>query len=483
MRRSAHLVALVTLVLGLLGGVAVAQPTQIGPDDPGVKTNAKGAYDAWTLVAPFEQQYTYLVDMDGRVAKSWRTSTRPGLSQELLPDGTLVRAGNLELNGVFQRGAGAGGRIEALAWDGSTLWQKDIASDTEMQHHEIDVMPNGHVLAIVWEYKTADEAIAMGRRPKRLCAQPCKGFNPNHPEDQLWPEKIVEYDPATDSFVWEWKVWDHLVQDFDPDLPNYVEDVSTRPDRIDINYILNGDNAEADWNHANGINYSAERDEIVLSLRTFSEFWVIDHATTTDEAAGPAGDIKFRYGNPLAYGDKKGERQLFFQHDAEFIESGLPGEGNILVFNNGAPEIREFTTVDEIIPELDADGNYVRDPKGGFKAISERVYPVKGGKDEGEFAAIVSSAQRLPNGNTFIAYGPEGRTIEVTPKGKIVWDWRNPYYALRPNSPRNSGAGFPIRQNWFFQVDKYGKDFGAFVGKDAQLNPPPPPADEEEEDN
>ncbi|HUV09961.1 MAG TPA: aryl-sulfate sulfotransferase [Acidimicrobiia bacterium] len=480
MLRSARLIALVAVTVGLLGASAVAQ--DIGPDDPGVKTNAKGAYDAWTLVAPFEQQYTYLIDLDGRAAKSWRTSTRPGLSQKLLEDGTLVRAGNLELRGKFARGQGAGGRIEALAWDGSTLWQKDIASDTEMQHHEIDVLPNGNVIAIVWEYKTADEAIAMGRDPKKLCPQPCKGAIPEHSEDQLWPDKIVEYDPTTDTFVWEWKVWDHLVQDFDPDLPNYVEDVSTRPDRIDINYILNGDNAEADWNHSNGLNYDAARDEIVLSMRTFSEFVIIDHATTTEEAAGPAGDIKFRYGNPLTYGDKKGKRQLFFQHDAEVIEPGLEGAGNIIVFNNGAPEIREFSTVDEVIPERDADGNFVRDPKAGFKATRKQAYPAPGGKDDGELAAIVSSAQRLPNGNTFIADGPEGRTIEVTPKGKIVWDWKNPYYALRPNSPRNSGAGFPIRQNWFFQVDKYGKDFGAFVGKEAQLAPPPAPPPGADED-
>ena len=430
MRRSARLAALVAVVC-LFGGTAVAQ--DIGPKDPGVKTNAKGAYDAWTLVAPFEQQYTYLIDMDGRSAKYWRTSTRPGLSQKLLPDGTLVRGGNLERFGKFTRGQGAGGRIEALAWDGSTLWQKDIASDTEMQHHEIDVMPNGHVLALVWEYKTEAEALAVGRDPEKLCAQPCKGFIPQHAEKQLWPEKIVEYDPATDTFVWEWHVWDHLVQAFDPDLPNYVEDVSTRPDRIDINYILNGDNAEADWNHANGINYDAERDQIVWSSRTFSEFYVIDHATTTEEAAGPAGDILFRYGNPLAYGDKKGERQLFFQHDAEVIEPGLPGAGNILVFNNGAPEIREFSTVDEITPERDADGNFVRDPKGGFKATRKRVYPPKGGKDEGEFAAIVSSAQRLPNGNTFIAEDNTGRLFQVKPDGEIVWEYVNRGGTTRPS--------------------------------------------------
>jgi hypothetical protein len=263
------------------------------------------------------------------------------------------------------------------------------------------------------------------------------------------------------------------VQDVDPNKPNYVEDVSEHPEKIDINYVLNQENGQADWNHVNGINYNAERDEIVISSRSFSEIWIVDHSVSTEDAKGPAGDLKFRYGNPIAYGDEEGERELFFQHDAEWIEPGLPGEGNILVFNNGAPEIREFASADEVIPELDENGDYVRDEdNGGFAATIKRVYPKSEKDDEGDWAAIVSSAQRLPNGNTLIGYGPQGHVLEVTPKGKVVWDYENPYAALRPFSPRNSGAGQPIDQNWFFQVSKYADDFPGFGGREAQLNPP-----------
>jgi hypothetical protein len=453
-----RVLAVAVLTACLVGGTAVAQ--DIGPDDPGVRTNDDPA-DGYLLIAPFEQQYTYLVAPDGRVAKHWRTSTRPGLSQQLLADGTLVRAGNLELRGTFARGQGAGGRLEALSWDGQQLWQQDFADDQQMQHHEIDVLPNGNVLAMVWELKTEDEALAAGRDPELL------------PDGQLWPDKVIEYAPTTDEVVWEWHVWDHMVQDRDPSVPNYVEDVSEHPDKIDINYVLNGDQGGEDWNHFNAINYNAERDEIVVSPRSFSELWVIDHGTTTEEAAGPAGDLKFRYGNPIAYGDKDGKREVFFQHDTEWIEPGLPGEGNILLLNNGAPDAREYTSVDEVIPELDADGNYVSDEEnGGFKAEIKRVYPKSKNSDKGEFAAIVSGAQRLANGNTLIGYGPQGRVIEVTPKGKIVWDFENPYSALRPTSPRNSGAGFPIDANWFFQVSKYAEDFPGFADREAQLDPP-----------
>jgi len=461
MRRLTRLGALSALVLGLIAAPALGQ--EIGPADPGVRTNEKGASKGYLLIAPFEQQYTYLVDLDGRVAKQWRTSTRPGLSQQLTENGELVRGGNLEVRGAFASGQGAGGRIEALAWDGRPLWQRDFADDTQMQHHEIDVMPNGHVLAIIWERIPGAEALAAGRDSKLL------------PDDELWPDKIVEYDPVTASVVWEWRVWDHLVQDRDPSTPNYVEDVSTRPDRIDVNYVLKEDHpGQADWNHVNAVDYNPERDEIAISSRSFSEFWVIDHATTAEEAKGAAGDLQFRHGNPRAYGDKSAKRTLFFQHDAEWIEPGLRGEGNILVFSNGAPEVREYSAVEEVVPDLDANGNYVRDPDGGFAANIRRVYPKSKDQDAGEFAAIVSSAQRLPNGDTLIGYGPQGRVLEVTPKGKLVWDYENPYSALRPFTPRNSGAGFPIAQNWFFQVDRYPVDYPAFAGKEQQLAPPPP---------
>ncbi len=448
------LIGIASLTLTAMPVPAIAQ--QLGPNELGVEEHQKGAEAGFMLISPQEQQYTYLVNLDGRSVHEWRTSTRAGLSQELLPNGDLLRAGNLEARGTFARGQGAGGRIEQLSWTGQTLWQHDFADDTQMQHHEIEAMPNGHVLAIVWEHKTAEEAIAAGRDPLLL------------PDDQLWPDTIVEYDPATDSVVWQWKVWDHLVQERDPSLPNYVSDVKSRPDRIDLNYVLNDENGEADWNHVNAVNYNPALDQIAISSRSFSEFWIIDHSTTTEEAAGAAGDLLFRYGNPKAY-DGSGKRELFFQHDVGWIADDLPGGGHLMAFNNGAPKIREYSSADEIVPARAADGTYVRDEQhGGFVAKIERVYP-KG--DKGRFAAIVSSAQRMPNGNTVLSYGNIGHVTEVTPKGKVVWEYENPFTAVRPTSPGRTGAGFRIYPNWFFQTLRYPTDYPAFAGKDEQLYP------------
>ena len=456
MGRSRSLVAGAALLGGLAGLSVIGGPARafdVCPDDPGLKLKEDGASPGYLLLAPYEQQYTYLVNLDGKVVHQWRTSTRPGNSQLLSDRGELVRAGNLELGGGFTGGRGAGGRLEALSWDGRTLWQRDFANRNEMQHHQIDLMPNGHVLAIAWERITEQAALAAGRDPKLIA------------HHELWPDKIIEYDPVSDRVVWEWRVWDHLVQDRDPTKPNYVEDVSTRPDRIDLNYALDG---ATDWNHVNAVDYNPERDEIVISPRTFSELWVIDHATTTKQAAGPAGDLLFRWGNPQAYGDAGGKRTLFAQHDTKWIDPGMPGEGHLILFNNGVRD-RPFSSVDEVIPQLDADGAYVRDPKGGFAGKIERVYPKSRATDEGEFSAIVSSAQRLANGDTLIGYGTAGRVLEVTANGDVAWDYENPYCALRPTSTKRTSAGFPVSQNWFFEVERYPPDFPGFAGREKEL--------------
>ena len=447
-----RLVAVGVLAAACVVGAAVPAGSQRRavepcPSEAGVRFHTDRASPGYTLLAPYEQQYTYLVDLEGKVVHQWRTSTRPGNSQVLTERGELVRAGNLEIDsGEFKNGKGAGGRLEGLSWEGRLLWRREFASDRQMQHHQIDVMPNGHVLAIVWERIPGDEVLAAGRDADRL------------PHLELWPDTIVEYDPVTDRVVWRWRVWDHIVQDRDPNKPNYAEDVSTRPERININYFRGAKDSTRDFNHVNAVDYNAERDEIVVSSRTFSELWVIDHSTTTAEAAGPAGDVLFRWGNPAAYGDDLAERTLFAQHDTEWIAPGSPGEGNIILFNNGIRG-RTFSTVDEVVPELDRAGNYVRDPDGGFAGSIRRVYPKLADEEQGEFSAIVSSAQRLPNGDTLIGYGTQGRAVEVDPDAEIVWDYENPYCAFRPGSTRRSSGGFPVSPNWFFQVDRYPTDY------------------------
>ena len=124
----------------------------------------------------------------------------------------------------------------------------------------------------------------------------------------------------------------------------------------------------SDMMHTNAVDYNAELDQIALSSYHYSEVYIIDHSTSTKEAAGHSGgrwgkggDLLYRWGNPKNY--KRGDdesMQLFAQHDVHWIDDGLPGAGNILIFNNGFAANRASTTVVELTPPMNADGSYTR---------------------------------------------------------------------------------------------------------------------------
>ncbi len=440
------LVAVVALFV-----TTAAVPSGLFADEPqGLVTKSSSASPGYTLYAPLELERTYLVDLDGKTVHSWRHDTQPGLYQYLLEDGTLMRAGRLKLKGPFADGKGQGGRIEALDWDGNPLWRLDYANDRHMQHHDVEPLPNGNVLFLAWERKSGEEALAAGRDPKLL------------PDGEVWPDTVVEFDPRANEVVWTWSVWDHLIQDRDPTKGNYG-DVAAHPEKVDVNYAVVGE-GEADWNHANAVDYNPALDQVMISLRSHSEVWIIDHKTSTEEARGPAGDLLFRYGNPANYRQSKAAgRHLFAQHDAEWIGNGLSDAGSILVFNNGEGKARAYSSVDEIAPVID-NGEYARDEHGVFRATIKRVYPK--GKADKEFAAIISGAQRLPNGNTLITYGPTGRIFEVDSRGRVVWNYVNPHYTVRKDTPTENTTGFEIKPWWAFRADRYPPDYAGLARLD-----------------
>jgi hypothetical protein len=327
------------------------------------------ASPGYTLVALEQSTWTYLVDRRGREVHRWASAAPPGQSTELLPSGLLLRAEELHVDGAFPGGKGRGGVVEELTWSGRSAWRFQYASPEHQLHRDVEDLPNGNVLMIAREHKSVAEAVAAGRDPTLLSG------------GALWPDHVIEVDPHTDRIVWRWHVWDHLVQDFDPGKANYG-DPSDHPGRIDVNYTKGG-HGGADWNHTNSVAYDAERDEIVLSVRQFSEIRVIDHSTTTEEARGPAGDLKFRWGNPATH-DKgsDADETLFFQHDARWTTDAT-GAPAFTVFDHGAPKVRQYSTVDLVVPTL-VDGDYVLDAQGRFAAEERRLYPV--GSD-GEFFA------------------------------------------------------------------------------------------------
>jgi hypothetical protein len=460
---------------------AMTQPPKGPGAKPGVSLNDAKAYQGYTLVNPMKSTKVYLIDMDGRVVHNWETDCTPAVSAYLLDNGNLLRPGSMGKGGPAA--PGAGGRVQEYAWDGSKVWDYTFVRKDFYPHHDILRLPNGNILLVVAHKKTKDEAIAAGRRPESA-------------KDGVTADCIIEVKPTgktTGDIVWEWHAWDHLVQDADKTKDNY-EKVSAHPELIDINYgqsfldkkgpkdkkdkkdgkdakdlkdknkeeieklralgYLGGPNAggpvnlNADWTHVNGIAYNADLDQIMISIHSFSEFWIIDHSTTTKEAAshaggkyGKGGDLLYRWGNPQAYRNGTNtDQRLFRQHNAHWIAKGLPGAGRVMVFNNGErrPD-GAYSSVDEIVLPLNKDGSYDRKPGQAF-GPSKADWSYTAPNKPDFFAKLISGAQRLPNGNTIICSGPDGKVFEVTPEKETVWTFVNP---IKDDKGFGPGKGFP----------------------------------------
>ena len=393
----------------------------------------------YTLFAPMQATTTYLIDMDGQVVHSWDNPNTAGSCVYLLEDGTIMRPYYQE-NLVFP--GTHGGILQKIAWDGTVVWEFDYSNSEYHQHHDVEVLPNGNILMVAYEYKTLAEAVAAGRNPATMN------------RDYLFPETIIEVEPVgthDGNIVWEWHVWDHLIQDYDSGQTNFGV-VADHPELLNLNYTSN---YNADWIHANSVAYNEEFDQIIISADNMSEIWVIDHSTTTAEAAGhtggtsgKGGDLLYRWGNPQVYGaGTSSDRKFYNQHDAKWIDAGSPGAGNILVFNNGLGRPDDsYSSVEEIVPPVDAGGNYSLVPGAAYGPPEPTwIY-----SDPANFmSGYISGAQRLPDGNTLICEGGSGTFFEVTMAGETVWSYIN----LFPDSVHTI----------VFKVQRYAPEYSGLV--------------------
>jgi len=413
----------------------------------------------YTLFAPVLSETTYLIDLCGRRVHSWESTRTPGQSVYLLDNGDLLRTevSDPSPHPVFDSG-GSGGRVRRLAWEGTVLWEFEYVSDDYLPHHDVEPLPNGNVLMIAWERKNAAEAVAAGRDPAQL------------EDGELWPDHLIEVEPSGatgGTIVWEWHVWDHLIQDYDPTQDNYGV-VADHPELADLNYMRRG---VADWTHVNAVDYDPALDQILLTVHGFNEVWVIDHSTTTQQAAGHAGgnsgrggDILYRWGNPQAYGaGTAADQQLFAQHDGRWIEPHLPGEGNILIFNNGNDRpVQEYSTVEELTPPVDGNGQYPLIPGTAFEPAAP-LWSYSAPNPTDFYSSAISGSQRLGNGNTLICSGHNGYFFEVTTAGEVVWEYINP---VIDGGPLQQGDSVPARRNRVFRAHRYTADHPGLAGRD-----------------
>ena len=446
----------------VLCGVAVASLPGCGAlpsldSTPARKTfglilNEPEAFDGYTLFNKRGTKTIYLIDNQGRVVYRWELEART-LFARLLENGNLL---------TFARYSDRDSELSVREVDpnGDVLW--DCVQGKP--HHDFLKMPNGNVLLLSRQRKTPEEVIAAGANPEFIGP------------DGLMAPHIVEAritGPASCEIVWEWSAWDHLIQDFDSSKANYGV-VAEHPELIDINFRLSSTHSEErDWAHSNGVDYNPELDQIILSLRYFSEVWIIDHSTTRAEAAGPSGgkggkggDLLYRWGNPRAYrAGTPDDQQLFWPHNPQWIAPGRPGAGNILIFNNGwefTDFQRGYSTVDEIAPPVDG-ANYRLNSDSAY-APAEPVWVYTAATPSDFYAPYISGAQRLPNGNTLICDGVHGTFFEVTPAGKTVWKYVNP---MTGNGPLRQGESVPLeRSNEVYRAYRYAPDYPGLQGLD-----------------
>ncbi len=183
---------MIPTLLAVLLTALIAVPAAARVQTVGLFLNTDEAWEGYTLFAPMGYRDTYLIDMEGRLVHSWSSSYNPGLSTYLLENGDLLRTARVG-NPTFQAG-GAGGRVEEYDWNGSLVWEYDCSSTQVLQHHDVEMLPNGNVLIIAWQMKSYAECVEAGRNPNLLS------------DNELWPDHIIEVEPAETSggtIVWE----------------------------------------------------------------------------------------------------------------------------------------------------------------------------------------------------------------------------------------------------------------------------------------
>jgi hypothetical protein len=357
-----------------------------------------GGTPGYLLLAPADSTTTYLIDKKGYVVHKWHSSMnlKPGMSVYLDSAGNLYRAENM---GNKYCGY-PGGRIAVYSWTDTLIWAYNINYPTFQQTHDIYPMPNGHVLADVWEQKNAAAETAAGRT---------KYFQ----QGGLWSGGVVEVAqiPGTQNAdtVWSWHLWDHL------------DNTGTNPQTLNVNDVGTPISGYADWIHMNAVTYNPQLDQIIVSSRNLNEIYIIPHDTSTANCAGPAGNFLFRWGHAQVYGATGGDtaQWLYGQHSPYWIPGGCPNAGQIMINNDGYN--RNYTSVNIINPtwtgssyQMGTGGLFLPDTANSTYNAPTQYWSWTRG-----------NAQQLPNGNLLICAADVDTFYEVQgkPPYNVVWKY------------------------------------------------------------
>ena len=372
-----------------------------------------------------------LIDMNGNGVQMWKGLH--GFPNKLLPGGQVFGS-----TGVRNPAHSVQDQLDLVQvdWDGKIVWTFDQLEYIEdpgekprwmaRQHHDFQRTGNPvgyYVPGMIPEVNSGNTLILAHKNVK----------NPKISDKTLLDDVIIEVD-WEGNIVWEWHCHEHFDSyGFDEASKNILcRDPNFRPPGGGM----------GDWMHINSMSvlgpnkwYDAgdERfhpDNIIWDSREANIAAIIDKKT---------GKIVWKIG---PYYDQSPELQklgwLIGMHHCHMIPKGLPGAGNILVFDNGgwagygipnpgSPKgvknaLRDYSRVVEFDPTtLEIVWQYTPAEAGYMMPYDAARF----------YSPFISGAQRLPNGNTMICEGSGGRLIEVTADHEIVWEYISPYWGTQ----------------------------------------------------
>ncbi|MDA8595996.1 aryl-sulfate sulfotransferase [Flavobacteriaceae bacterium] len=329
---------------------------------------------------------SFLLDKEGKLIKEWNFNLSLGNDIFLESDGSLTGMFKPDEEPPFSFG-GYGGIVQTIAPDETVQWSFDVHNENELAHHDVERLPNGNLIFLVWERTPIEQAQALGIET----------------DYDLFTESIWEVNPQNNEVVWKWNSIDHIVQDLNAELPSFG-DPELKKEKI---YLNQNEISNGDIMHANALFYDNQRDLIYISVNFYDEVWVIDHSTSISESTGSTGG-KYGKGGDLVY--RFGQEIFDRNHSPNIIPEGYPGAGNVLVYSNGN-EAGQSSVYELKLPNDEF-------------LLEEQPNLIWSYTNELLFSHIVSSAYRLKNGNTLITEGDFG-IWEITPDGEIAWKYES----------------------------------------------------------
>lgn len=391
------------------------------------------AYNSFVLFTGGDN-VAHLIDLNGNTVHEWKdAAAHSTFINPALIGGqrghVLVTLTTAEGRGTdLLPGRVGGGRIAEtigeLDWDGKPVWKfgEKAPGGLAQQHHDWARLPNGNTVVLA----NVVHAVPGFKLP------------------QLLDDVVYEVNPSGEV-VWTWVASEHL------------DEFGFSPEQLKL--VRNADNA--DYLHVNNLKvvgpnrwYAAgdkrfHPDNLIFDARNANFIAIIERKT---------GKVVWNLGPNYAEngGEQRSRKvprpvdQISGQHDAHIIPEGLPGAGNLLVFDNQGqagypPAVLPITGGSRVL-EIDP--------------IKKEIVWQYSGEDSGgpswSFRSThISAARRLPNGNTFIDEGQSGRLFQVTSTGDIVWEYVNPFgrsgkdpLSGRPTYNRQLYRGQPVPYDW-----------------------------------